>query len=82
MAVVCNRDFPTRIKPILIISTYRLSLDNKVHVFICPAGARWMLNGELALENKDIEPKDLRDERMLIKEGPPFQKDVEGASQT
>ena len=37
---------------------------------------------ELVLENKDIDPKDLRDERILIKKAPPFLMDVEGASQT
>ena len=34
------------------------------------------------LENKDIDPKDLRDERILIKKAPPYLMDVEGASQT
>ena len=37
---------------------------------------------ELALENKDIDPKDLRDERILIKKAPPYLVDVVGASQT
>jgi hypothetical protein len=37
---------------------------------------------ELALENKGIDPKDLRDERILIKKAPPYLMDVEGAAQT
>ena len=37
---------------------------------------------ELALENKDIKPEDLRDERIQIKKAPPYLMDVEGASQT
>jgi predicted peroxiredoxin len=113
MAIVCNGDTPANIMPTLIFSTSGLSLDNEVHVFICPAGARWMLKGELeklgtpkglpnpvelfntildlggeivlcelALENKDIDPVDLRDERIKIKKAPPFLMDVEGATQT
>ena len=30
----------------------------------------------------DIDPKDLRDERILIKKAPPYLMDVEGAAQT
>ena len=37
---------------------------------------------ELALENKDIKPEDLRDPRIKIKKAPPFLMDVEGATQT
>ena len=37
---------------------------------------------ELALENKGIDPADLRDDRILIKKAPPYLMDVEGASQT
>ena len=113
MAIVCNGDTPANIMPTLIFSTSGLSLDYEVHVFICPAGARWFLKGELeklgtpkglpnpvdlfntildlggeivlcelALENKGIDPGDLRDERILIKKAPPFLMDVEGATQT
>ena len=113
MAVVCNGDTPANIMPTLIFSSSGLSLDKEVHVFVCPAGARWMLKGELeklgtpkglpnpvelfntildlggeivlcelALENKDIDPADLRDERILIKKAPPFLMDVDGAEQT
>jgi predicted peroxiredoxin len=113
MVVVCNGNTPANIMPTLIFSTSGLSLDYEVHVFICPAGANWMLKGEmdklgtpkglpnpvelfntildlggevvlceLALENKGIDPKDLRDERILIKKAPPFLMDVEGAAQT
>lgn len=113
MAIVCNGDTPANIMPTLIFSTSGLSVDYEVHVFICPAGARWFLKGELeklgtpkglpnpvelfntildlggevilcelALENKDIDPDDLRDERIQIKKAPPFLMDVEGAAQT
>ena len=37
---------------------------------------------ELALENKGIDPKDLRDERIRIEKLPPFLMDAEGACQT
>jgi hypothetical protein len=37
---------------------------------------------ELALESKDIDPKDLHDERILIKKAQPYLLDVEGTSQT
>jgi predicted peroxiredoxin len=47
MAIVCNGDTPASIMPTLIFSTSGLSLDYEVHVFVCPAGARWMLKGEL-----------------------------------
>jgi predicted peroxiredoxin len=113
MAVVCNGDTPANIMPTLIFASSGLTLDYEVHIFICPAGARWMLKGEmeklgtpkglpnpvklfndilelggefvlceLALENKDIKPEDLRDPHIKIKKAPPFLMDVEGASQT
>ena len=113
MAVICNGDTPASIMPTLIMSSSGLAVDNEVVVFICPAGAKWMLEGELeklgtpkglpnpvelfntildlggevvfcelAIENKDIDPKDLRDERILVKKAPPFLMDVDGASQT
>jgi predicted peroxiredoxin len=113
MAVVCNGNTAANIMPTLIFSSSGLSLDYKVHVFFCPAGANWLLKGELeklgtpkglpnpielfntildlggeivlcelALENKDIDPKDLRDERILIKKAPPYLMDIEGAAMT
>jgi predicted peroxiredoxin len=113
MAVVCNGDTPASIMPTLIFSTSGIALDYEVHVFVCPAGSRWFLKGEmeklgtpkgmpnpvklfndlldlggevvfceLALENKDIKPEDLRDPRIKIAKVPPFLMDVEGASQT
>ena len=113
MVVVCNGDTPANIMPTLIFSSSGVALDYEVHVFFCPAGARWTLKGaleelgtpkglpnpvglmdtildqggkvvlcELALENKGIDPKDLRDERILIKKAPPYLMDVEGAAQT
>ena len=113
MAVVCNGDTPASIMPTLIFSSSGLSIDNEVHIFICPAGVRWFLKGELeklgtpkglpdpiklfndildlggkitlcelALENKGIDPADLRDERIVIAKAPPFLMDVEDATQT
>ena len=37
---------------------------------------------ELALENKGIDPKDCRDERIVIEKLPPFLMDAEGATMT
>ena len=37
---------------------------------------------ELALENKGIDPKDLRDKRIKIEKAPPFLMDAEGAGMT
>jgi predicted peroxiredoxin len=58
-------------------------LPNPVELFntIMDLGANVVLC-ELALENKGIDPKDLRDERIKIKKAPPFLMDVEGAAQT
>jgi len=113
MAVVCNGDTPANIMPTLIFASSGVALDNEVHVFLCPAGAKWALKGELeklgqpkglpdpvglfntildyggeivlcelALENKGIDPADLRDERIAIKKAPPFLMDIEGAGMT
>jgi predicted peroxiredoxin len=113
MSIVCNGDTPANIMPTLIFATSGLSLDYEVHIFICPAGARWMVKDELeklgtpkgmpnpvklfndildlggeivfcelALENKGIDAKDLRDPRIKIKKAPPYLMDVEGATQT
>jgi predicted peroxiredoxin len=113
MAVVCNGDTPANIMPTLIFASSGIAIDHEVHIFICPAGARWMLKDELeklgtpkglpnpvklfndildgggeivlcelALENKGIDPKDLRDPRIKIKKAPPFLMDVDGAGQT
>lgn len=113
MAVVCNGDTPASIMPTLIFSSSGLAVDYELHIFFCPAGARWLLKGELeklgqpkglpdpiklfndildlggeiilcelALENKGIDPADLRDPRIKIKKAPPFLMDVEGAAQT
>jgi predicted peroxiredoxin len=113
MAVVCNGETGANIMPTLIFSSSGIALDYEVHVFICPAGARWALKGELeklgqpkglpdpiklfndildgggeivlcelALENKGIDPADLRDPRIKIKKAPPFLMDVEGAGMT
>ncbi len=41
-----------------------------------------MILCELALENKGIDPKDLRDPRIQIAKVPPFLMKIEGATQT
>ena len=113
MAVVCNGDTAANIMPTLIFASSGIALDNEVHVFLCPAGAKWALKGELeklgqpkglpdpvglfntildyggeivlcelALENKGIDPADLRDERIVIEKAPPFLMTAEGATMT
>jgi len=113
MAVVCNGDTPANIMPTLIMSSSGLAVDNEVVIFFCPAGARWLLKGELeklgtpkglpdpiklfndimdlggevilcelALENKGIDPKDLRDDRIKITKAPPFLMEIEDANIT
>jgi len=113
MVVVCNGDEAKNIMPTLIFASSGIALDNEVIIFFCPAGAKWVLKGELeklgtpkglpnpvdlwntimdqgaqvilcelALENKGIDPKDLRDERIAIKKAPPFLMDAEGAKMT
>jgi len=47
MAVVCNGDTSASIMPTLIFSTSGIALNYEVHVFVCPAGARWFVKGEL-----------------------------------
>ena len=113
MVVVCNGDEAKNIMPTLIFASSGIALDYEVHVFFCPAGAKWTLKGELenlgqpkglpdpiglwdtlmeqnakvvlcelALENKGIDLKDLRDERIKVEKAPPFLMDVEGAGMT
>ena len=113
MVVVCNGDEGKNIMPTVIFASSGLSLDKEVHVFFCPAGAKWTLKGELeklgtpkglpnpvelfntildlggkvvlcelALENKGIDPQDLRDERIIIEKAPPFLMDADGADAT
>ena len=113
MIVVCNGDTPASIMPSLIFATSGIALDYEVHLFFCPAGARWSLKGEmeklgtpkglpnpvelfntlmehgghvtlceLALENKDIDPADKRDERIEVQQLPPFLMDADGATMT
>ncbi len=113
MAVVCNGETGANIMPTLIFASSGIALDYEVHIFFCPAGAKWTLKDELekfgqpkglpnpvklmndildqggdvvlcelALENKGIAPKDLRDPRIKITKAPPFLMDVEGAAQT
>ena len=113
MVVVCNGDTSRNIMPTLIFASSGIALDYEVHLFFCPAGAKWTLKGaleelgtpkglpnpinlmdtildqggkvvlcELALENQGIEPKDLRDPRILIEKAPPFLMDADGAAMT
>ena len=113
MVIVCNGDTPANIMPTLIFASSGLAIDYEVHVFFCPAGAKWALKGELenlgqpkglpnpvelfnrildlggkvvlcelALENKGIDPADLRDESIVIEEAPPFLMGADGATMT
>jgi predicted peroxiredoxin len=113
MVVVCNGSNLANIMPTLIFASSGIALDYEVHVFFCPAGAKWTLKGmleelgtpkglpnpldlfntilneggrvvlcELALENQGIDPKDLRDPRILIEKAPPFLMAAEGACMT
>ncbi len=113
MAILCNGETGANIMPTLIFASSGLALDYEVHIFFCPAAARWTLKGELenfgqpkgmpnpvklfndilelggeitlcelALENRGIDPKDLRDPRIKITKAPPFLMEVEGATQT
>jgi predicted peroxiredoxin len=113
MVVVCNGDTARNIMPTLIFAASGIALNYEVHVFFCPAGAKWALKGmleelgtpkglpnplnllntilneggrvvlcELALENQGIDPKDLRDPRILIEKAPPFLMAAEGAGMT
>jgi predicted peroxiredoxin len=54
------------------VDLFNTILDQGGNVVLC----------ELALENKGIDPKDLRDDRILIKKAPPFLMDAEGAQMT
>ena len=47
MIVVCNGEDAKNIMPTLIFASSGLALDREVHVFFCPAGTKWTLNGEL-----------------------------------
>ena len=113
MIVVCNGATSANIMPTLVFATSGAALDYEVHCIFLPAGAKWLVKGELeklgspkgmpdplylfeslmdlgkkvvlcelALENQDIDPKDLRDDRISIEKVPPFLMDAEGAVQT
>lgn len=58
-------------------------LPNPIELFntILDLGAKVTLC-ELALENQGIDPKDVRDERIVIEKLPPFLMDAEGAAMT
>ncbi len=47
MVVVCNGDAPKNIMPTLIFGSSGIALDYEVHLFFCPAGAKWALKGAL-----------------------------------
>ena len=58
-------------------------LPNPVYLFDNLIGpAKKVTLCELALENKGIDPKDVRDERIVIEKLPPFLMDAEGATMT
>lgn len=58
-------------------------LPNPIELFntILDQGGKIVLC-ELALENKGIDPKDVRDERIVIDKVPPFLMDADGAKMT
>lgn len=58
-------------------------LPNPIELFntILDQGGKIVLC-ELALENKGINPKDVRDERIVIEKVPPFLMDADGAKMT
>jgi predicted peroxiredoxin len=58
MAVVCNGETGANIMPTLIFSSSGIALDYEVHIFVCPAGTKWLLKGEL---EKLGQPKGLPD---------------------
>ena len=47
MVIVCTGDTPASIMPLLIFGSSGMALDYELHIFVCPAGAKWMLKGEL-----------------------------------
>ena len=59
------------------------NLPNPIELFntILDQGGKIVLC-ELALENKGINPKDVRDERIVIEKVPPFLMDADGAKMT
>jgi predicted peroxiredoxin len=54
------------------VGLFNTILENGKKVTLC----------ELALENKGIDPKDVRDERVVIEKLPPFLMDADGAAMT
>ncbi len=58
-------------------------LPNPVNLFntIMDQGGK-VVFCELAIENKGIDPKDLRDERIVVEKVPPFLMDAQGAGMT
>lgn len=56
MAVVCNGETGANIMPTLIFASSGIALDYEVHIFFCPAGAKWTLKDEL---EKFGQPKGL-----------------------
>lgn len=47
MSIVCNGETAANIMPTLIFASSGLALDYRVHIFFCPAGAKWTLKGEI-----------------------------------
>jgi len=54
------------------IDLFNTVLDHGGTIILC----------ELAIENKGINPEDLRDDRIVVKNAPSFLMDAEGATQT
>ena len=54
------------------VELFNTIMDNGGKVVFC----------KLAIENKGIDPKDLRDERIVVEAVPPFLMDAEGAAMT
>jgi hypothetical protein len=72
--------YPVRIGPnslVWFLDSYLHKLFNT----IMEQGGKVVLCG-LALENKGIDPKNVRDERIVIEKVPPFLMDAEGAEMT
>ena len=47
MIVVCNGDTSASIMPALVFATSGIALDYEVYCIFIPAGAKWLVKGEL-----------------------------------
>ena len=80
---ICPAGAPAFVKGALEKFGQPKGLPNPIELFntILDLGGRVILC-ELALENKGIDPKDLRDERIEIAKAPPFLMDIDDATIT